>query len=64
MEISRDLREEMEEHDINPDDVTAVTSRYDKGFKILITTVTVSDGTMYTMHGKPVWYAPRKGKKW
>jgi excinuclease UvrABC helicase subunit UvrB len=62
--ISYDFKCEIKSHGINPDDVTNISSKYDKKERIIVTTLTLTDGTNYTIKGEPAQFAARKNKRW
>tara|TARA_R110000796_G_scaffold248124_3_gene374575 strand:- start:550 stop:741 length:192 start_codon:yes stop_codon:yes gene_type:complete len=62
--IGEEFRQQLIDEELNPDEVLAFTSKYNKKTDTIITLVTMKNGTNRSIESKPVWYASRKNKKW
>lgn len=61
--ISKEITEKLKDKNINPDDVTKITSKYDKKLNKFITTITTKDDKTYKLYFCPYIYITRKNKR-
>lgn len=62
--IGTQLRKQISQAQINPDEVLSFNSKYDKTNNCIKTYLKMKDGTINTIFSQPAWYAARKNKRW
>ena len=62
--IGAELRKQLIESGVNPDDVLSFNSRYDKVSDCVKTYLKMKDGTTNIVSAETAWYAARKNKRW
>lgn len=64
MNFSEDFKQKLKDHGIDHNDVLSISTINDKYKKLIITTVTLNDGTKRKLVEDYVWFSSRKNKRW
>ena len=62
--ISEEFKKKLAKEGIDTDDVIEFITENDKNKKIIITKITLANGTKYELTDNFIWYAARKDKRW
>ena len=64
MNISNEFKNVLINMEVDIHNIVKITTRNDKKKKLIITEITLLDGTKHEIINDYVWYAARKNKRW